>query len=423
MPSFRTNHLSITPEKKGAGNYTKSSYPKRFGRYTEIRTADYEFQFNLNGEIRSIRGLTGTWPHPSEFLKRTDGNDWVLYSVGQTAGIGKIIQWMGEYYLPCLPYPSNSLREFNPYSNVNVLNAFGAWSQLYADLQMMLHNGVAEDQKEWFGRLAEMHDGVLHERAGLLHDIIGGRVSVLPPDTRHVDYDVIPLTIADGCLYQCDFCSVKDSGHFHPRSNENIIHQIRRLKAFFGPDLCNYRALFLGNHDGLAAGADRILTAADKALQTLELKNPILFLFGSADSLLRAEDRLLEALDQRFFHTYINIGLESPDAATLSMIGKPLDEDRIREAFQKMLHVNRVYASVEVTANFLLGSSLPPSHYDALNQLLGRIDDPLPEKGAVYLSPLMKKTASDSGEALLEIFYEIKAKSRLPVFIYLIQRL
>jgi radical SAM superfamily enzyme YgiQ (UPF0313 family) len=87
-----------------------------------------------------------------------------------------------------------------------------------------------------------------------LNKIIGGRVSVLPPDTRHVDYDIIPLTIADGCLYHCRFCCVKTEQKFQVRSKENIHEQLRALKNHFGDDLVNYHALFLGNHDALAAG-------------------------------------------------------------------------------------------------------------------------------------------------------------------------
>lgn len=95
-------------------------YPVRYGKCSEIKTSEYEIQFNLSGEIKFIRGLNVNWSHPSEWLKRTDGNDWVFYSV---SSVGKgIFNWLGECYLPCVPYPGNSIWEFNPLTNSNIMN-------------------------------------------------------------------------------------------------------------------------------------------------------------------------------------------------------------------------------------------------------------------------------------------------------------
>lgn len=35
-----------------------------------------------------------------------------------------------------------------------------------------------------------------------LFQILGSQVTVLPPDTRHVGCNVIPVRISDGCLYK-----------------------------------------------------------------------------------------------------------------------------------------------------------------------------------------------------------------------------
>jgi len=83
--------------------------------------SEYEFIFNLNGEIKFIRGLNTSWPHPAEQLKRTDGNDWVYYYVGDDSSVNGIISWLGEYYLPCLPYPSNSIWEKNLHPRSSVV--------------------------------------------------------------------------------------------------------------------------------------------------------------------------------------------------------------------------------------------------------------------------------------------------------------
>ena len=150
------------------------------------------------------------------------------------------------------------------------------------------------------------------------------------------------------------------------------------------------------------------------------VKNPALFLFGSVDSLLDAGNDLFEALKGMPYHTYINIGLESMDAATLRNLQKPLETRKIEDAFQMMLSVNRSYPNLEITANFLLGDRLPPVHYQTLVELIRDRLDRFYSKGAIYLSPL---NTSRDNRKLLSTFVEIKNLSRLPTYLYLIQRL
>ncbi len=433
MASYRLNNMAITIEKEGADRFTKASFPIRFGKYNEIRTSEYEFQFNLKGEIKFIRGLNISWPHPSESLKRTDGNDWVFYSVG-TVGIGKgIIKWLGEYYLPCFPYPSNSIWEFNPYTDPKIMMAFAAWSQLYATLHEMQSNDLPSDVKNFLNLIFENDENTLHKKSEKLHSITGP-ISVLPPDSRHVDYEVIPLIIADGCLYHCNFCCVKSHHRFQVRSRGNILHQISQLKAFYNQNMGNYNALFMGNHDALGAGRELIWAASEAAtafgFENSNLKGPGLFLFGSVDSLLKAGNELFEELNNLPFHTYINVGFESVDAPTLASINKPLEISRIHDGFQKMLELNRDYANIEITANFLLGEQFSPDHNQSLAELLGSVPDPFRSKGTIYLSPFIvnaqKRPALINNQKrrnLLTPFFEIKKQSRLPVYIYLIQRL
>jgi hypothetical protein len=131
--------------------------------------------------------------------------------------------------------------------------------------------------------------------------------------------------IADGCLYHCGFCCIKTSQKFQPRTKNNILQQIQDLQGFYGANLSNYNAIFLGNHDTLAAGPELIRMAAAEAYSTFDfvksrLKNPTLFLFGSVDSLLNGGKRLIEAIHQLPFYTYVNIGFESADVATLHQL-------------------------------------------------------------------------------------------------------
>ncbi len=425
MVSPNSSNFAISVEKQAPRTIAKSSFPLRYGKYSEITTSEYEFRFNLNGEIKFIRGLNVNWPHPAEQLKRTDGNDWVYYSLGDTSGEKGIISWMGEYYLPCLPYSSNSIWEINYFSNPKIMNAFAAWSQLYGDLYGARKDGLHPKVKDLMALILSNDDKVLYERSQRLNAIIGGRVSVLPPDTRQVDYEIIPLMIADGCLYHCSFCCVKTAQKFQARSRTDILEQIRQLKILYGRNLENYNALFLGNHDALAAGDELIYLTGSEAgrifgFEGTRTNTPMLFFFGSVDSFLKSESALFEKISSLPYYTYINIGFESIDPPTLKFIGKPISASMVQEAFMKMLEINATYPNIEITGNFLMGKTLRPEHYQSLAELLGDASVPSKGKGAIYLSPIKD---SPKKRELLPQFFEIKNQSQLPVFFYLIQRL
>jgi len=422
---FSQQKLMISVLKNGPDKLVKQTFPLRFGKYSEIKTLDFEFCFNLNGEIKSIRGLKSDWPHPAEQFKRTAGNDWVYYSVGDKSGDDGIISWMGEYYLPCLPYTSNPVWEINYFSNPVVMSALAEWSQLFANLYMANLEGLYPHAKDLIERILANDEQVLHERSQQLNKIIGSRISVLPPDTRHVDYDIIPLIIADGCLYHCKFCCVKTDQKFQKRSKENIQEQLAALKDHFGANLVNYHGLFLGNHDALAAGWDLICFAAKEAYHAFGFRQrmdqkPFLYLFGSVGSFIGAGQTLFEQLNRLPFYTYINIGFESIDPKTLSLISKPITAEEVKEAFEKMIEINATFDRIEVTGNFIAGDYLSPEHDGSLAHLLKNADVKRKSKGAIYLSPLKD---SPKKRELLPRFFKIKEESRLPVFVYLIQRL
>lgn len=418
MSSYRVKDLAVTIARQGSDSYAKASYPVRVGKYSEIRTPRHEFHFNLRGQIRFIRGLDQNWRHPGELLKRTDGNDWVYYSLGSVGE--RVSSWLGEYYLPCPTYATNAIYEYNPFADPVVMSALGAWAQLYADVYQMDRQGLPGQVRDFFDLISQNDDSANFGQAERLHSILGQRFSVLPPDTRHVDYEVIPLTVADGCRYHCAFCCVKSPRAYQARSRQDILEQIGALKELYGPDLGNYKALFLGNHDALGAGGDLLLYAAAQAVSAFKMKSPRLFLFGSVDALLEADGQLLDGLDRAAERVYINIGLESAHTPTLASIRKPLDEAKIRRAFEKMLQINSGYEHIEITANFLLGEKLPPEHIQSVVELLQSVPDSLSGKGAAYFSPLLE---SREKPQLLKTFFKVKEKSKLPSYIYLIQRL
>ena len=426
MNSCCVGDLVVVTNTRGAIAMANKEYPVRYGLYGEIRTREYAFHFNPTGEIRYIRGLTRSWPHPHEWLKRTWGNDWVYYTVGLDSGQGRVKDWMGENYLPCLSYESNAIREVTPYTAPGIAPAFSAWSKVYGTLCTSSLENTPDDIKTFLSNvISKNDDNCLINQTETLHKIIGGRVTVLPPDTRHVDYEVIPLNIADGCLYRCKFCSVKSGSVFKPRAMENIAEQIDALKDFYGDNLQNFNAVFIGGHDGLAAGIDRVTTAGKMAFEAFGFDRtqggtPSMFLFGSAGSFLKPDMSEFSRLNDLPYKTYINLGLEAFDELTLTALGKPITTAMVKESLLKMVDINERYENIEVTANFLLGTTFSDAHHTALITLLSDLPEGAGKNGCLYLSPLVE---TQHREEVLPMFHKIKEASVIQAYIYLIQRL
>jgi hypothetical protein len=427
MESYQLDNLIITLDKEGSREFYKVSFPVRYGRFSEIKTPDHIFQFNRNREIKFIQGIGQNWPHPAEWLKRTVGNDWIYYSSGDYKDIN---DYFGEYYFPCLSYPSNSIIGNNPFSENAVHSVLKSWQWLQAKIKKRIPDVYPKSLKDFLTGVIKNDEKTLRLKSDQLHHLIGGPVTVLPPDTRHVDYEVIPIIVADGCLYNCGFCRVKTGEDFAPRTSKDIIGQIKNLRRFYGKDLPNYNAIFLGQHDALSAGRELLELAARQAYEIFEfersyLKGASLFLFGSVDSMIHAEERLFESFNALPFSTYINIGLESNDSSTLEALKKPVSVEKVRAAFHRILDINRRYEKIEVTANFVFGRDLPPGHLPSLLELARYKLNSSYNKGAIYLSPLMEEGLRDreGKRELLRRFLKLKAQSRLPTFIYLIQRL
>lgn len=418
--SYATNDLRITLLKKGSTAYSKMSFPIHCGLYSEIETKDFIFQFNLNGEIFRAKGKGRQWAHPHEWLKRTPANDWVYYSTGGYTGV---FEATGEYYLPNFQYPTNSILGGHPFAHEEITRISSSWHQFLLELQA--RQGDLPDSFSQFLKdaIANTPD-LLEQKAQRLHAIIGGRISVLPPDARHVDYNIIPLTISEGCLYKCAFCKVKNDTIFTEKSYAEISSQISSLKQLYGRDLINYSSLFLGEHDALQTSSERILFSIDAACKEFDLGHSYtagtnIFLFGSVTSLLNAPEEFFRQLAKFHAMTYINIGLESADQKTLDKIGKPLTEKLVQEAFWRSQDINDRFPSIEITANFIMDENLPDSHYKKILELIREQQFHVKPKGSIYFSPLSFDRPSRS--RLFE-FNRIKIQSRLPTYLYIIQR-
>ncbi len=372
-------------ELRGRGNGTCGFHTKP-GIYSEVVSPEDEFEFNLRGQIQTIRGLTPDWHQPFEFIKKTEGNDWVCHTVGEDSTGNGIISWFGEYYLLCLSYSSNTFWEHNPFSDPTVMMGMASWSQLYGGLCGIQFSVVPPSRKALIDLVLANDESRLRRQAESLNAFIGERGSVMPPDTRHVSYVTIALIIADGCLYHCDFCGVKSGSEFRKRSRGQVNEQISRLKAHYGPDLANLNVDFLSTHDAPGGAPDMILHEIAQNLEAFGIaeKNgtrPHIFLFGSVDSLIRTESWFLDALNELAAATFINVDFELVDDLTLKQINIPLEAPKVASAFEKMLQIIQTCKNIEVFGNSLISAKLPEEHEASLCRRLSLVPSRWPESG------------------------------------------
>ena len=421
MPKlFKNKKIKITLNEKGYNKYTKISFPVKYGLYSEIETKDYIFQFNLNNEIVRAKNKTNSWLNPSEWLKRTIGNDWIYYSTGGYSGVFEAI---GEYYLPNFQYPTNSLIGGKPFKEPEVKRIITKWHNIIDKISK--ENKLPDEFQIFIKKVLENSNKQLSEKAEKLFQISNRRISVLPPDARHVDYDVIPLNISKGCLYNCRFCRVKTEEVFSLIDTDNISTQIKKLKNLYNKDIVNYNSVFLGEHDALNAPSDLIMFAAEESYAQLNFNHSYmghgnLFLFGSVDALLNKKSTDFDKFATLPFNIYINVGLESVDQETLDFLGKPLTSKKVIEAYKLIRDINIKYDNIEISSNFIIDDSLPENHYISFLDLIQKECRLFRKKGDVYLSPL--RINRPSREELFK-FNEIKIKSPAPTFLYIIQRL
>jgi len=406
----------------GRDDWGKFSFPVWYGIPVKINWRGYRYDFNLRGGLKRVTGRPSVWPDPREVLKRNDGNGLIYYG---TYGYESSFDLLKSYYVPFNGTYDGDIFTGRPLESRHVREALRAFDGLVERAGRLAAAAPGDRPRDFLRKVAARGREALAKEAARLHRIIGANLPVLPPDTIDVDYEVIPLVVAEGCRSHCRFCRFKTEGGFRVRSRRNVAAQIRALKDFYGADLVNYNSLVLGQNDALAAGAEILAGAAGMAYDLLDLSasfhrgKPNLFLFGSVDSFLWADDALFDRLDRLPYLTSINIGLESPDQETLDRLGKPLRAETVREAYRKIQEVNRCRSNITVSCNFVLGEDLPPRHVEAIQSLLAE-GTAACGKGVAYLSPLLG--ASQRRQTLKE-FGEIKMASPLPVFIYLAQML
>ncbi|MCX5822797.1 MAG: radical SAM protein [Deltaproteobacteria bacterium] len=422
MERYQLEELEIIFDCAGRDDWGKFSFPVWYGIPVKMNWREYRYDFNLRGGLKKVSGAPRVWPDPQEVLKRTDGNDLIYYG---THGYESSYDLIKNYYVPFNGIYDCDLFVEKPLEGRPVRQALDSFDKLTIEAGRLAAAAVCDRPREFLQRVAVRNRERLVEEAMTLHRIMGANLPVLPPETIDVDYEVIPLILTEGCTYNCRFCLFKTTGGFRVRSPQNIAAQIRSLKDFYGADLINYNSLMLGQNNALAAGEDLLAGAAEMAYELLNLSasyhrgRPNLFMFGSVDSFLEADDSLLDRLERLPYRTLINVGMESFDQETLDRLGKPLQAEQVREAFRKMQAVNRCRSNIAVSCNFVLGGDLPSRHLEAIKTVLAA-ETTARDRGTVYLSPLI---GTSRRREILKEFREIKMSSPLPVFIYLAQRL
>jgi hypothetical protein len=83
---------------------------------------------------------------------------------------------LGEYYRPCLAYPSNSIWQYNPFADPRIEQAFSALSALQGDLGSLPDNGLPATLKNFCQLICRHDTKSLGSQSDTLHEIIGGEV-------------------------------------------------------------------------------------------------------------------------------------------------------------------------------------------------------------------------------------------------------
>ena len=104
----------------------------------------------------------------------------------------------------------------------------------------------------------------------------------------------------------------------------------------------------------------------------------------------------------------------------MEKLGKPVTQDKVVGAFERMQAINKAHDRLELSCNFIMDEGLPKGHTRAMLDLVREYHQFTQPKGSVYLSPL--RFGRPSREVLFD-FYHLKTRSRLPMFLYIIQRL
>ncbi len=418
---LKSQGITIKTYVRGRKDQTPVSYLSISGIYHQIEYKGYKLIFDLNCTVKWILGPDWAWPDPQTRIRRNLSNEWIIYS---SHGYEDTFALTGTYYLPIRQNIKQWDTDNTPFQEA----WFKQGLQIQEEVKTICQNiaNCCEDKNiaSILRTISQQDRKTLDGRYRRLQNIISGTVPILPPDTLLADYDVIPLLISEGCLYNCKFCCLKTGIDWQQRDIKDVTTQINSVKDLLGEDIINYNSVFLGQNDAFACDADFLLESAELALDRLDLKNSFplgskLFLFASPTSMIKATDKTFQKLSRLGYDSiFINCGIESTDQNTLDLLGRPTSMEEVKYAIDKAIEINSQPGPLEISLNFLIGEQLPPSHMESLSSVLQSPDRKLP-KGTIYISPLI-----GSAQELRHIKRQIlslKARARWNVKLYLMQ--
>ncbi|MGQ0525490.1 MAG: radical SAM protein [Betaproteobacteria bacterium] len=158
-------------------------------------------------------------------------------------------------------------------------------------------------------------------------------------------YTTATLQFSRGCPFRCEFCDIIVMFGRKPRY-KTLAQVDAELDALRAQGVCN--VFFVDdNLIGHKAAAKELL----RHLRTYQSRHGYEFRFGTEASLNMAQDRELLQLFRDANFTWVFIGIESPDAATLRNTAKTqnLHEDTLTA-------VRRIYSyGIDILAGFIIG--------------------------------------------------------------------
>ena len=398
--------ISLFLNRKGQAWSGNVSFPHRPIRYHHFENSVLKMDFSLAWRPLFIQ-LKHNWPHPMEWLKVTLSGKRVYYA---GLGYGDLASLFDQYYVPFIFSETGilSFLDSNEYEVVKAANKiiddnephFLTSSDMTPPSIKSLFDEIKKCWHKW--QYFYKYD---------LSRLLQCQVNVLPPDSMICDYDVFPVIISTGCLYNCGFCKAKDGTEYALRTHAQIKTQTQTLLQRLQNEIVTFKGTFLGNQDGLCAPEETIFYAVEMVKEQLPtVKN--CFLFGSVESLMSKSEKFFEILTQKGLDFYINIGIESLDKSVLELIKKPLAENMIHKAWERINHLNKVFPRVEISVNILANTRLPKSHWNILVKHLN--DESSCSRGPIYLSPYNEKLGRD----FFQIAKNIKKETSRPVRIY-----
>jgi hypothetical protein len=430
MVCLRVGDVTVQFDRDGNRNFSKAGMVNWLGKPVLVLAGSYRFHFDLEGRIQRIDGLVG---RPWDWVQRTMANDWIYYdkvwephSLPEPSGIIGDVFWAvnGRTDLPMLEGHNGLERDYAG-------KAFDAFDGLIGSIQDLARRGPEvysesgeaahpEDSGrlwDFLGKAARNDRAQLQKVADRLHEI-HGHMAVLPPDTIHVDYRVLPIRVMDGCPNTCGFCMARGESEFAVRSKSNIDGQIDAVADAYGADLNNYNSVVFGECDALTSPL--VEYAANRAFDVFRCGSSFhagsnLFMFSTTRTLCGQPDGtfdMLEALP--FGNVYINVGWEAATDTALSRLQKQQTAEEVLLGMEKAGRINRAYKKVKVSGNFIAADGFE----------CGNIVEAIRSArygGQLFLSPLRGQCSS--AQALRDLRAIRNASPEVRVHLYTMQRM